>query len=67
VALRNEGVKPFRVPAAYVILSRKTPAKCKRIAAPGCMARSNALYDGQNMHMIEKQLRLQSGAPFGQA
>jgi hypothetical protein len=33
----------------------------------GCMARSNALYDGQNMHMIEKQLRPQRGAPFGQA
>jgi hypothetical protein len=31
------------------------------------MARSNALYDQQKMHMIEKQLRLQTGAPFGQA
>jgi hypothetical protein len=31
------------------------------------MERSKALYDGQNMHMIEKQLRLQTVAPFGQA
>jgi hypothetical protein len=41
--------------------------KMKRIAVQGCMERPNALYDGQNMHMIEKQLRPQPGAPFGQA
>jgi hypothetical protein len=45
----------------------ENPCKTKKIAAQGCMARSNVLYDGQNMHMIEKQLRLQTGAPFGQA
>jgi hypothetical protein len=67
VALRNEGVKPFRFRAAEAILLPGMSAKCKRIAAPGCMARSNALYDGQNMHMIEKTLRPQPGTPFGQA
>jgi hypothetical protein len=39
----------------------------QKIAMPGCMARAKALYDGQIMHMIEKQLRPQPGAPFGQA
>jgi hypothetical protein len=31
------------------------------------MKRSNALYDPQNMNMTKKQLRAQTGAPFGQA
>jgi hypothetical protein len=41
--------------------------KMKRIAVQGCMERPNALYDGTNMHMIEKQSRPPPGAPLGQA
>jgi hypothetical protein len=67
VALRNESVKPFRARGGTRDSVPETTAKCKRIDAQGCMERSKALYDGQNMHMIEKQLRLQTVAPFGQA
>jgi hypothetical protein len=49
------------------LFSLQNVRKLKRIAGQGCMERSNTLYEGQNMHMIEKQLRPRIGAPLGQA
>jgi len=66
VALRNEGVKPFG-PARHALSAPEHPQTEKESQDRGCMRRSKALYDGQNMHMIEKQLRPRIGAPFGQA